>query len=70
MSVEIPIGTLVAIKDNLGGDIGIIVDHHHIRAWPSELDDPGRFKTIYKVNVISKNVYKYCYSYEMVILSE
>jgi len=67
MRDDIPIGTLVSLS---GEDIGIVVDHHYIKAWPDESADNIRYKVIYKINIINKNLYKYCYSYEMVILSE
>jgi hypothetical protein len=67
MRDDIPIGTLVSLN---GGDIGVVVDHHYIKAWPDESADNIKYKVIYKINIITKNLYKYCYSYEMVILSE
>jgi hypothetical protein len=68
MSEQFPIGTLVMIADK-SGEIGIVVDHHHIKAWLTEREE-NKYKTIYKVNIVSKSIYKYCYSYEMVLLSE
>lgn len=70
MSNEFPIGTLVFVSGSKPDEIGIIVDHHHVRAWPSEEPSMNKYKIIYKINIISRNTYKYCYSYEMVILSD
>lgn len=70
MSIDIPIGTLVMISNSQPDELGIVVDHHHVRAWPSERQENNKYKIIYKINIISRNTYKYCYSNEMVILSE
>jgi len=70
MNGDFPIGTLVLISGSKPDELGIIVGHHHVRVWPSEETTINKYKVIYKINIISRNTYKYCYSYEMVILSD
>lgn len=70
MNDIISIGTLVMMSGSKDNEIGIVVDQHHIKAWPHEMQEPRKYKIIYKINIINKNLFKYCYSYEMVILSE
>jgi hypothetical protein len=55
MRDDIPIGTLVSLN---GEDIGVIVDHHYIKAWPDETVDNIKYKVIYKIKIINKNLYK------------
>lgn len=69
LDTEIPIGSLVTMKSGNGDTMGIIVDAHRIRAWISEPEANARYKYIYKVRSIDSDHIRYCYSYEMVIIS-
>lgn len=66
---EIPIGSLVTVKSGNGDVLGVIVDTHRIRAWISEPETNTRYKYIYKVCSVDSDHIRYCYSYEMVIIS-
>lgn len=66
---EIPVGSLVTVKSGDSDVMGIIVDSQRIRAWISEPEANARYKYIYKVRSIDCDRIRYCYSYEMVIIS-
>lgn len=68
--IKIPIGSLVTMKSGDKHDMGIVVDAHRIRAWISEPEASARYKYIYKVRSIEGDRIRYCYSYEMVIISD
>lgn len=66
---EIPVGSLVTMKSGDNHVMGVIVDAHRIRAWISEPEAHARYKYIYKVRSVESDHIRYCYSYEMVIIS-
>lgn len=66
---EIPVGSLVTMKSGDNHVMGVIVDAHRIRAWFSEPEAHARYKYIYKVRSVESDHIRYCYSYEMVIIS-
>ena len=66
---EIPVGRLVTVKSGDNHVMGVIVDVRSIRAWISEPEAHARYKYIYKVRSIDSDHIRYCYSYEMVIIS-
>lgn len=67
--LEIPVGSLVAMKSGNSNIMGIVVDVHRIRAWISEPETTARYKYIYKIRSIEGDHVRYCYSYEMVVIS-
>lgn len=69
LDTEIPIGSLVTMKSGNSDVMGVIVDAHRIRAWISESETYARYKYIYKVRSVESDHIRYCYSYEMVIIS-
>jgi hypothetical protein len=69
LDTQIPVGSLVAMKSGNPNVMGIIIDVHSIRAWITEPEESARYKYIYKIRSIDSDHIRYCYSYEMVIIS-